>query len=156
MKSYYLFKSGKIVGPVSQSKFDSLTASGEILNYSWLIEENNQQWMPIDAMPSENPFQATQKTLGKRTVTGTFMHFRNPLMGLVKGIHSYGLELFLDHEQARKSKIGGLKANSTVQINLLDETNEQYINTEVLFQNAEPTEQGMILRFGWSALPVQI
>lgn len=156
MKNYYLFKAGKMVGPITEAKYSQMSLSGELLNYSWIIEEKNQQWIPVDPIPLENPFQATQKALGKRTITGTFMHFKNPLMGLVKGIHSYGLELFLDHEQARKSKMGGLKNNTLIQMNLLDETNEQWINADVLFQNAEQTENGLLLRFGWSALPVPI
>ena len=118
-----------------------------------MIDESNQKWHPVDAQPTENPFTATKETLGERVVSATFLYMKRPFIGLVKGIHSYGLEIIVDHDI---NKILGMSPNTVIQLNLVDETNEQWINTKVVFQSQEQTKLSVILRFGWLEGPVKI
>lgn len=154
--NYYLFKSGKILGPIPKEKLEQLKLSGELLHYTWIIEERNQQWVPVDPMPKENPFQVTEKVLGERVISGSLTLFKNPLVGLVKGIHSFGLELLISAEEAVNTRLNLIKQPIPVDMNLLDETHEKWLNAKMIFQSAEKNQDGILIRFGWASTPVQI
>jgi hypothetical protein len=147
---FYLFKSGLMVGPVTPEKLEALRASGEISKYSWIMDDINQTWQPVITQPNENPFQRTQEVLKARDLSGTFVFSKKPYMGMVKGIHSFGIELVMTLKTLR---IAGLKADTVLQLNLLDETNAQWVNTKVVFQSAEEQADGLLLRFGWLNAP---
>ena len=148
---YYLFKGGQLFGPIVHEKLETLRKTGEILRYSWIMNESDQSWEPVDTKPKENPFTATKTTLKSRDFSGAFIFAKNPYLGEVKGIHSFGVELFIDGH-----KIAGLQPNTVLQLNLADETHDQAINTEVVFQQAEEQGNGVLLRFGWVQGPAQL
>jgi hypothetical protein len=150
---YYLFKAGLMVGPVGPEKLESLRASGELAKYSWIMDDLNQTWQPVITMPGENPFQKTQEVLNSRDLSGTFVFSKKPYLGMVKGIHSFGIELIMDVKNLR---IAGLKPDSVLQMNLADETNAQCVNAQVVFQSAEDHAEGVLLRFGWLNAPAMI
>jgi hypothetical protein len=150
---YYLFKAGKITGPLNHEKVEGMRASGDLLKYSWMIDEETQKWQPIDTIPNENPFTATKEVLGEREISGSFFYMKKPYLGTVKGIHSFGLELLVDHDVSR---ISGMSPNTVLHLNLVDETNEQWVNTQVSFQSQESSKQGTLLRFGWVSGPAKI
>jgi hypothetical protein len=148
---FYLFRNGRLVGPVSSEKVDSLRKSKEILQYSWIMDEELQRWSPIDAMPAENPFQATLSTLKERTLSGAFLNRTHPITGLIKGIHSFGVELLVDG-----SKSQPIAEHSTHLLNLIDETNLKSSNAEVIYQGQEKTSDGLLLRFTWRDAPTPL
>jgi len=149
---YYLFKSGLLVGPVTPEKIEALRASGEINKYSWIMDDVNQAWQPVIAMPSENPFQKTKEVLQARDLSGSFVFSKKPYLGMVKGIHSFGVELLLEV----KTRLAGLNPETVLQLNLVDETNAHWVNTKVVFQSAEERIDGLLLRFGWQGVPAAI
>ena len=150
---YYLFKSGTLVGPITEEKLKQLQTSGEILRYSWIINNNEQTWAPITSSPAENPFQSTQKTLGARDLSGVFVFMNRPYLGIVKGIHSFGVEVLL---KERDLKSNSIPADTVLQLNLADETHGNAVNTQVIFQSMENHVEGVILRLGWATAPVQL
>jgi hypothetical protein len=158
LNHYYLYKAGKMVGPITELRLDAMRRSGEILHYSWIIDQLQQEWSPVDHVPHENPFLATKEAIGERVISGAFLWLTRPYIGLVKGIHSFGLELFVDKASLGTSswKNVGLSMNSAVQLNLVDETHAQWLNAKVVFQTMEEQGDGLLLRFGWSDAPVRI
>lgn len=148
--TYYLFKSGRLIGPVTSEKIEALRSSKEIYQYSWIMDEAHQTWMPIDEMPTENPFQATLSQLKERTLSGAFVHRHHVVEGTVKGIHSFGIELLVPKEQRDHQ---GMTKESRVLINLVDETHLKTSNANVIYQGSEPTEAGTLLRFNWQDQP---
>jgi hypothetical protein len=150
---YYLFKAGQLHGPIAQQRLDDLRSTGELLRYSWIMNESEQTWTPVEPAPRENPFNSTQKTLNSRDFSGAFVFGKHPYLGEVKGIHSFGLELLVPQTH---TKIAGLLPNTVLQLNLADETHDQAINTEVVFQQAEEQGNGVLLRFGWVHGPAQL
>lgn len=150
---YYLFKAGQLHGPVSAEKLETLRKTGELLRYSWIMNETDQSWEPVDAKPKENPFTATKSALKSRDFSGAFIFAKNPYLGEVKGIHSFGVEILVPQSTR---KIAGLEPNTVLQLNLADETHDQAINTEVVFQQAEEQSDGLLLRFGWVHGPAQL
>jgi hypothetical protein len=150
---YYLFKAGQLFGPVTHEKLETLRQTGELLRYSWIMNETDQTWEPVDTVPKENPFTATQAALKSRDFSGAFVFGKHPYVGEVKGIHSFGVELFVSQTGR---KIAGLEPNIVLQLNLADETHDQAINTEVVFQQAEEQPDGVLLRFGWVHGPAQL
>jgi hypothetical protein len=155
---YYLFKAGKMVGPLNERRIDAMRKSGEILQFSWIIDQAKQQWSPVDTIPHENPFLATKEAMGERVISGAFLWLTKPYVGLVKGIHSFGLELFVDKKTLGTSswKNVGLNQNSSVHLNLVDETHAKWLNAKVVFQTMEEQSDGLLLRFGWLDEPVKI
>ena len=155
---YYLYKAGKIVGPVSEQRLESMRKSGEMMNFSWMIDQENQEWKSIDPVPLENPFAVSKEAIGERVISGAFLWLTRPYVGLVKGIHSFGLELLIDKATLASGswKNVGLSSNSPVQLNLVDETHAQWVNTKVIFQTVEEQSEGLLLRFGWLDAPVRI
>ena len=149
-QQFYLFKSGLMVGPVTPEKLEALRTSGELSKYSWIMDDVNQTWQPVISQPNENPFQRTQEVLKARDLSGTFVFSKKPYMGMVKGIHSFGIELVMTLKSLR---VSGLKPDTVLQLNLLDETNAQWVNTKVVFQSAEEQADGLLLRFGWLNAP---
>jgi hypothetical protein len=145
---YYLFKAGRLVGPLTAEKIDEMRANGQINQYSWMMDEQKQVWAPVEAMPKENPFQASLASLKERVLSGAFIHRGIPLTGVVKAIHTYGLEILLE-----TASPGGLNSRVPIRLNLVDETHFKASNAEVLFQNMEKTAQGVLLRFSWKDLP---
>jgi hypothetical protein len=148
---FYLFKSGRLVGPLSASKVEELRKSKDLYQYSWMMSEENQSWMPVDEMPSENPFRATLSTLKERTLSGAFLNRAHPVTGIIKGIHSFGLELLTPG-----SKLISILEHSIHLLNLIDETNLKSSNAEVVFQGQEKTESGILLRFTWRESPTPL
>ena len=142
-----------MVGPVTPEKLEALRASGEISKYSWIMDDVNQTWQPVTGMPGENPFQKTQEVLQARDLSGSFVFSKKPYLGMVKGIHSFGIELIMNIKNLR---VSGLKPDTVLQLNLADETNSQWVNTQVVFQSAEDHDDGVILRFGWLNAPAMI
>ncbi len=150
---FYLFKSGLMVGPVTTEKLESLRSSGELSKYSWIMDDVNQTWQPVITMPGENPFQTTKDTLKARDLSGSFVFSKHPYLGMVKGIHSFGIELLMN---LKVSRIAGLKTDTVLQLNLVDETNAQWVNARVVFQSAEEQADGLLLRFGWVNAPAML
>ena len=143
---YYLFKSGKLTGPLSQSKIEEMRSNGKILTYSWMMDETTQTWSPIEGMPTENPFQASLQTLKERILSGAFQHRGKALSGIVKGMHSFGLEILMPKESRDWN---GLSTSAPLLLNLVDETHLKTSNAKVTFQAAEATSEGTLLRFSW-------
>lgn len=148
---FYLFRMGKLVGPFGAQKIEAMRQSKEIFRYMWIMGEQDQRWLAIDDMPSENPFQVTVATLKERTISGALMNRSHPISGIIKGIHSFGVELL----------IGGQKFVSLLEqpfhvMNLIDETNLKSSNAEVIFQGQEKTSDGIVLRFAWKEAPVAL
>ncbi|MBC7397256.1 MAG: hypothetical protein H7333_07410 [Bdellovibrionales bacterium] len=150
---YYLFKAGRLVGPVTGTKIEELRVSKEILRYSWIMDETSQSWSPIDTMPTENPFEATLATLKERTLSGAFVYRDLPFTGEVKGIHSFGLELMLPKDNR---SVNHIQNNSVHLLNLIDETNLKSSNAEVIFQGIEKLTEGSLLRFIWRDAPTPL
>ncbi len=148
--TYYLFKTGRLIGPVTAEKIESLRASKEIYQYSWIMDEGTQTWAPVDEMPSENPFQASMKQLKERTLSGAFLHRQNVFEGIIRGIHSFGIELLLPKENRMHAQ---LQSESSFLLNLIDETNSKSSNASVVYQGSESTDAGTLLRFNWQDLP---
>ena len=148
--TYYLFKGGRLVGPVTAEKVESLRKNREIYQYSWIMDETHQTWMPIDEMPTENPFQATLSQLKERTLSGAFIYRQNVVEGTVKGIHSFGIEVLLSKESKHHQ---GLKSDTYFLLNLVDETNSKASNANVIYLGSEVTEAGTLLRFNWQDQP---
>lgn len=48
---FYLARNQKIMGPVSFDEVQALRQSGRILTFSWICEEGDTQWTPIDPAP---------------------------------------------------------------------------------------------------------
>lgn len=149
---FYLFKSGLMVGPVTPQKLEALRANGEINQYSWIMDDINQTWQPVIHMPGENPFLQTKNTLQARDLSGSFIFSKRPYLGMVKGIHSFGIEIMMD----LKTRVAGLNPETILQLNLLDETHKQWVNTKVVFQSAEEQSEGLLLRFGWVNAPAML
>jgi hypothetical protein len=150
---YYLFKAGQLHGPVTDEKLTAMRVSGDLGRYSWIINEADQTWLPVESAPTENPFTASEKTLKSRDFSGAFIFGKHPYLGEVKGIHAFGLELLVPQASA---KIAGLQANTVLQLNLADDSQSQAINTEVVFQQAEVQSDGVLMRFGWVHGPAQL
>ena len=150
---YYLFKAGKLVGPVTGLKIDELRLSKEILRYSWMMDESTQAWTPVDEMPTENPFEATLTTLKERTLSAAFLYRDSAFTGEVKGIHSFGLEVMVPKESR---SVNHIQANSIHVLNLIDETHLKSSNAEVIFQGLEKIAEGIILRFMWRDAPTPL
>ncbi len=146
---YYLFKAGRLVGPLTGAKVDELRQSKKILEFSWIMDETTQTWAPIDQMPKENPFQATLSSLKERTLSGAVLWRDQTLLGSIKGIHSFGLELLVTGNSSAQK----LTQNSVHTLNLIDETNQKGSNSEVIYQGHEKTEEGILLRFSWRDAP---
>ena len=147
---YYLFKAGRLVGPLTGAKVEELRQSKKILEYTWIMDETSQTWTPIDTMPKENPFQATLSTLKERSLSGAFLWRDQTCSGAIKGIHSFGLEMLLPTGNSSAQK---LQSNSVHVLNLVDETNLKGANTEVIYQGQEKTDEGTLLRFSWREAP---
>ena len=143
---YYLFKSGKLTGPLSQSKIEEMRSTGKLLQYSWMMDETTQSWSPIEGMPTENPFQASLQTLKERILSGAFQHRGKALSGVVRGMHSFGLVILLPRESRDWN---GLSTTTPLTLNLVDETHLKTSNAKVTFQAAETTADGTLLRFSW-------
>lgn len=152
LKKYYLYQNGKMVGPISQVKFDALKQNGEILHYSWYMDSVDQKWHSVDPKPEENPFTRTQESIGNRELTGTILSKINAFSGKILGMHSFGLEILLPHVQARRL---GFKADEKVPLNLVDLANNEYMHVEGVFQSAEAQEGGLLVRLAWAEAPAQ-
>jgi hypothetical protein len=143
---FYLYRAGSMIGPINQERLTSLKASGDLNKYTWIIDADAQKWMPIDAMPQENPFQMTQKVVGNREISGAFLFGNEAFSGTIQGIHSMGLELRMTHVDLRSMKIA---PQTVLPLNLIDETNDQTLTTTVIFQGAEIQNEGVLVRLGW-------
>jgi hypothetical protein len=152
-KTYYLFKAGRLTGPISHDRYDAMKLSGELLSFSWVIHEQDQKWTVIDPSPSENPFAASKKAIGERELSGAFLMGHEPIHGKVMGIHSYGIELKANDIDLRHLKMGVVK---NIPLHLMDETHDQTLTTEVTFQGAEKMGDEVLIRFGWVSTPAQI
>ena len=151
--TYYLFKAGRLIGPLTAEKVEALRASREIFQYSWIMDEAHQTWTPVDEMPKENPFQASMKQLKERTLSGAFLHRQNVFEGIIRGIHSFGIELLLPKDNRTHTQLQG---ESSFLLNLIDETNSKSSNASVVYQGSESTDAGILLRFNWQDLPCPI
>jgi hypothetical protein len=147
----YLLKTGHHVGPVSAQKIEELRRTKEIYLYSWMMDESSQRWLPVDEMPKENPFQASLSTLKERSLSGAFLNRAHPISGMIKGLHSFGVELLVEG-----SKLFALMEKSIHLLNLIDETNFKSSNAEVIFQGQEKTSDGILLRFTWRESPTPL
>ena len=150
---YYLFKAGRLTGPLSASKIEEMRADGKLDQYSWMMDEASQAWTPIEGMPKENPFQSSLQTLKERTLSGAFIHRGKALAGVIKGMHAFGLEILLPKESREWN---GLSTTAAMLLNLVDETHLKSSNTKVIFQSAEPTPEGTLLRFSWQDSPAPL
>ena len=148
---FYLFRAGRLVGPVGPEKVESLRKSKEIFHYSWIMDEETQRWVPIDSMPSENPFQASLSTLKERTLSGAFLNRAHPVTGVIKGMHSFGIELLVEGTKSQ-----AIADHSAHLLNLIDETNSKSTNAEVIYQGQEKTSEGILLRFTWREGPTPL
>jgi hypothetical protein len=148
---FYLFRNGRLVGPVSGEKVEYLRKSKEIFQYSWIMDEDHQSWIPIDAMPTENPFQATLTTLKERTLSGAFLNRAHPITGVIKGMHSFGIELLVEGQKSQ-----AIAEHSNHLLNLIDETNMKSTNAEVIYQGQEKTPDGILIRFHWRDAPTPL
>jgi hypothetical protein len=111
-----------------------------------MMDETTQTWSPIEGMPTENPFQASLQTLKERILSGAFQHRGKALSGIVKGMHSFGLEILMPKESRDWN---GLSTSAPLLLNLVDETHLKTSNAKVTFQAAEATSEGTLLRFSW-------
>lgn len=152
-KKYYLFKSGRLYGPLTEEKLTTLRTSGEIAKYSWIIDETQQKWQPVETAPQDNPFAASAQSAKDRDLSGAFIFGKNPHLGAVRGLHAFGVDLLVP---AGSAKIAGLQPNTVLQLNLADESDAQSMNTEVVFQQAEEQPDGVLIRFAWVHGPAQL
>ncbi len=150
---YYLYKDGSLLGPLNEDQLNALKVSKKINQYSWIIDEAKQSWSPITAAPSENPFQMTEKAIGKSELTGAFVFMKQPFLGVIQGIHSFGVELLVK-QTALKSL--SLIPESIIRLNLADETNSKEFHTQVKYQGSERHPEGILLRFGWMSALAQL
>jgi hypothetical protein len=144
--SYYLFNTNGLYGPFTSAKIDTMRASGEIKRYVWIINEQLQSWEPVTAPPNENPFTKSKETLGAKDISAAFLVREEAVMGKVKGMHSYGIELWIAGETKRQI---GITPGATVSLNIVDEGNLVSVNTKMKFQSFEDQAEGTLLRFGW-------
>ena len=142
---------GRLLGPLSEQKIEAMRQSKEIFRYMWIMSEQDQRWLAIDDMPSENPFQVTVDALKERTLSGAFMNRSHPVSGIIKGIHSFGVELLVEGQ-----KFVSLLEQPFHMMNLIDETNHKSSNAEVVFQGQEKTTDGILLRFAWKEAPIAL
>lgn len=152
-KKYYLYKNKKLVGPISQQKLDQLRTQNELLQYHWLIDSETQQWVSIDPLPTENPFLKTEQAVANRELHAAFLTKLNAFSGKILGLHSYGLELFIPHAFLKQL---GLKNQDQVPLNLIDLSNQKFINTHGIFQTAEQQENGLVIHLTWAGLPASL
>ena len=78
---------------------------------------------------------------------------KKPYLGIVKGIHSFGLELLIQATPTLRRSLG-IQPESVLQLNLADETNGNAVNAKVVFQSCEDHAEGILLRLGWLTAPV--
>ncbi len=153
MSRIYLFKAGKLFGPLHETKIDQMKESGELKDYSWMMNEANQTWVPIEAMPSDNPFQESLKSLHDRSISGIFIHRGHAHSGIVTKMHSFGIELWVPFNEGARP---GLSPQTSILMNLVDETHLKTSNAGMVFQTAVKSEDGVLLHFGWENGPVNL
>ncbi len=130
-----------------------MRSTGKLLQYAWMMDETSQTWSPIEGMPMENPFQASLQTLKERIMSGAFHHRGRALSGVIKGMHSFGLEILIPKES---KDWAGISGSTPLTLNLVDETHLKTTNAKVTFQAAEVTADGTLLRFSWHEAPAPL
>jgi hypothetical protein len=143
---YYLYKQGTLTGPVASDKIEELKISKKLFEYQWMIDDESQTWKSICETPKENPFQISQKNMKDRTLSGAFFIAKNAYSGEIRTIHSFGVEIVLQHQ---KSILRGLSEFKSIFLNLCDETNFTFVNAKAIVQSQELTEDGLHIRFSW-------
>ena len=149
---YYLYQSGKLQGPLDVQQIEQMKTSGKIKQYTWIINNKDNVWEAVEPVPLENPFLMTQAHLENRELSGSFLFMKKPFLGIVQGIHAYGIELLITHDQ---NQISGIPLGHLLNLNLVDETHEKWINTKMSFQNLEKTKSGTLIRLNWHSRPIQ-
>lgn len=143
---YYLYKKGTLTGPISAEKIEDYKKSHKLQEYQWMIDSESQTWKSICDAPKENPFQMAQKTMKDRTLSGAFFIAKNAYSGVIKQIHSFGVEIVLKNQ---KGMLRGLSETKSIFLNLCDETNFTFVNAKAFIQSQEIAEDGLHVRFNW-------
>jgi len=150
---YYLYKQGKLTGPLESDKIEDLKKSKKLMEYQYMIDNESQTWKSICETPKENPFQISLKNMKDRTLSAAFFVGKNAHSGNITQMHSFGVEIVL---QDQKSMIRGLSESKSIYLNLCDETNFTFINAKAMIQSQEMADDGLHLRFNWDQQEVAL
>jgi len=146
MNRFYLYKQGRLTGPHTEITLQHLRESGELGSFTWMIDEKEQLWKPIDPSPSQNPFQVNAVSSQKDTLSGAFVHRGFPIIGSITRIDAFGIELSIAPETSR-TQIP--TRDSLLQLNVVNEQSLHSGNYPVLFENLICSEDRLNLRFSW-------
>ncbi len=150
---YYLYKKGTLTGPVTAEKIEDYRSSKKLQEYQWIIDSETQSWKSICEAPKENPFQISQKNMKDRTLSAAFFIAKNAYSGVIKHLHSFGVEIVLKNH---KGILRGVSESKSIFLNLCDETNFTFVNAKAIIQSQEIAEDGLHIRFNWDQQEVAL
>ena len=150
---YYLYKQGTLTGPVTAEKIEDFKKSKKLQEYQWVIDSESQTWKSICDAPSENPFQMSHKNMKDRSLSAAFFIAKNAYSGVIKQLHSFGVEIVLKNQ---KGMLRGLSESKSIFLNLCDETNFTFVNAKAFIQSQEIADDGLHIRFNWDQQEVAL
>jgi GYF domain 2 len=92
---YYLARNQKVMGPISNEEVQALRQSGQILNYTWICKEGDDQWSPIDPAPAL-PSAPRRARIEKETYRFVLFNRTSALSGWLLSATDKGCEIQSD------------------------------------------------------------
>ncbi len=147
MKTYYLYGSGKMLGPITEEKLNQLRLQQHPLPYLWIIEESDGKWMPVEQSPNFNPFQSKNDALTTGSLSAAFTLANHPIIGQVQAYHRFGLQVWVAELGKHSDAYRIPKKPQKVILNMVDEKNQKWLVSEFHLESIERTAQGHSFTF---------
>lgn len=150
-KVFYLGKNGRVFGPYPMEKLDELRLNGQLLNFTYIWDENNGEWQNIDPMPPK-PGATTEKRKGGGSLDAAdaICHDHNALVaGKLHNISDMGCDLVSrDHADSPV-----LALNSTLVLNVLDNKGEKATNIRAAVHEISHEDGAWVYHIRWAHRP---
>ena len=150
----FLGKKGKVHGPFTREEFEKLHTSGEIQNFTFIWDNDSQNWNPLEALPPPPDGQNTSSKTKNKGVSWSELHvvchnFQNVVCGTLDSVTETGCDLL--SEDAADYPMLALKC-STI-LNLMDPKQGKSINVKAMLFDVTRQDHKWVYRLRWDGIP---
>lgn len=144
--NYYLYKNGRLTGPITSEKLEEWKRNGKYFDFHWIIDSKQQIWRSVGGPPAGNPFHVPKHSADARSVSAAFSVSKDTYVGEVARLDSFGVDVVLKNV---KRLLRGYDEHRIITLNLCDEINLVFVNAKVFLQDQKLTGKDLEIRFHW-------
>ena len=168
-KNIFLGKQGQVVGPISQAELETLQASGEIAQYTYLWDTTGFCWRPLEAPPPPPPGmeQAAKKAERARAAAALPMkdkilplpswadmeaichNFSHVIAGQIKNVTESGCDL-VAHDPSDLPRMG---ISSKLLLNVIDSKKDEAMTVKASLEEVYREDGAWVYRLAWETRP---